>query len=345
MDTEVQTTLRDTLNEKFAEAAEEVKEVETTETAAETEARERDEKGRFVPKEAKTEQAPEEQIVPQEPAIQRPSSWKKEMWPVWDKLTTGASLTPEEARQLAQYNAQREQQFAGGVSTYKQEAERAKPILEVMAPFQADIERSGLPAPQILHSLMVANRTLAYGSPHEKLQLFSKLANDYGIPVAALYDQNVQQQYLSQPHQQYQPAQRQPDINQIVEQALAERETKQTIASMESNKEKYPFFQYVRNTMAQLLETGAATDLESAYELSLGSPEHSMLTQVMQQQQAQADEQRRIAEKQEAARKARANVVSTKSATPANAGTTNSKPSVRAALEESVAAHLGGARV
>ena len=287
--------------------------------------------------------------VAAEPAIQpipRPSSWKKEMWGIWDKMATGQPLDAKEARQVAEYNAQREQQFAGGVSTYKQEAERAKPLLEAIAPFQADLDKHGIQAPQMVHRLMAAHRALALGSPQEKVQQFTRLLQDYGIPLQALYDPAVQQQYIqSAPAQQSMPQQQAPDINALVEKALSEREVKQTVASMERDTEKYPAFQYVRNTMAQLLETNAATDLDDAYQQALSAPEHAFLTQALQQQQAQATEAQRVAAAQKTAAVARANTVSPRSATPAAAAAPSGKSTVRDALRESIAAITGGARV
>ncbi len=318
----------------------------------------RDEAGRFAKTDQKTSTTAEPAktaplqdatttaaVVEPQP-IPRPSSWKKEMWPLWDKLTMGAPLSAQEARQVAEYNAQREQQFAAGVSTYKSEADRAKPIMEVLSPYEGELQRINLSAPQMVHQLMTAHTTLAHGSPQEKMQLFSQLMQNYGVPLAAFYDQNTQQQYLqSAPARQALP-QAQPDINSLVEQVIQTREAKQTIAGMEKDAQKYPFFQYVRGTMAQLLETGVTTDLDDAYQQALQAPEHSVLTTFMHQQHVKDEEQRKLEAQQKAAKVARANVVSPKSATPmSNGSTTNSKPSVREALTEAMSAHLGSARV
>lgn len=320
----------------------------------------REESGRF----AKTEQKNSATAEPVKPAplqdattaqavvepaitpILRPSSWKKEMWPLWDKLNTGAPLTPAETRQIAEYNSQREQQFASGVSTYKQEAERAKPIFDALAPFEQELRRINTPAPQMVHQLMSAHTTLALGSPQEKLNLFAQLMQNYGVPVNAFFDQGAQQQFLaSAPAQRQQPVQQQPDINTLVEQALQQREAVQTVAGMERDTTKYPFLQYVRGTMAQLLEQGVTTDLDEAYQQSLQAPEHSMLTTFLHQQQVKDEEQRKLEAQQKTAKVARANLVSTRSATPASAGATNSKPSVREALQASMDAIAGSARV
>ena len=97
--------------------------------------------------------------------------------------------------------------------------------------------------------------------------------------------------------------------------------------------------------MAQLLESGEAADLNDAYAKALDAPEHEMLTTVQQAQQAQATEQARIATAQATVRAAKANTVSTRSATPASDGAPKGNPSVREALVAAVAQHRGGARV
>ena len=114
---------------------------------------ERDEKGRFVSKDKEetsssqetmqaadddTELENESEPEPQKPAISRPTTWKKEYLPIWDKLTTGQQLSPEEALKLAEYSNQREAEYKKGVSTYRTEAERAKEIFKALDPYMPD---------------------------------------------------------------------------------------------------------------------------------------------------------------------------------------------------------------
>lgn len=344
---QTQATLRETLEANVEAVREEVPDapvVETPATDAAADARARDEAGRFVKQEAKADApaptaAP---VVPEVPELPKPpSSWKKELWPVWESLHKG-QITPEQAKALVEYIPQRETQFATGVSTYKQIADSAKPLLDAVAPFQADLDQHGIKAPDMVGRLMAAHKTLALGSPQEKLHLFGKLAQDYGIPLQAFFDQNAQQQYLATPHT---PApQRAPDIPSLIEQAIANREVQQTVQSMEKDTEKYPFFPYVRSTMAQLLETNEATDLNDAYRKALERPEHAMLVSLSQKQQEQAEAQRKAEAAQAAVRAARSNTVSPKSATPLVAPV-NEKKGVRDALRDAIATHAGGARV
>ena len=232
-----QDTLRDTIQASIASVteAQEPAQTVTPEPSEAAAQRARDEAGRFAKAEKASADAgqkaltdPKGQPAPAiaEPAapaitpIPRPSSWSKEMWPIWEKLNTGDALTAQEARQVAEYNAKRETQFASGVSTYKQIADNAKPLLDAIQPFQEDMQRHGIQAPEMVHRLMSAHRALSMGSPQEKLQQFATLAQQYGIPLQAFYDQTAQQQYLATPHQpQQQPAQQPPNIEAMIENA------------------------------------------------------------------------------------------------------------------------------
>jgi len=356
-----QDTLRDTIQASIAAVTQENEpaEIVTPEPSESAAQRARDEVGRFAKtsadagqkalNDAKGQPAP---VVTElnEPAAQpipRPSSWSKEMWPLWDKLNTGAALTAQEARQVAEYNAKRETQFATGVSTYKQIADNAKPLLDAIQPFQEDMQRHGIQAPEMVHRLMSAHKSLSMGSPQEKLQQFATLAQQYGIPLQAFYDQAAQQQYLATPHQpQQQAPQQPPNFEAMIEKTLQQRELNQTIESMQRDTTKYPFFNYVRSTMAQLLETGAANDLDDAYQKSLDAPEHAMLSTAMATQQSQAAEAQRVAAAQTTARIARANTISPRSSTPAvPAASGNGKKSVRESLSEAMEMHRSSARI
>ena len=353
---EQQETLRDTLVASIAEHAEQADtSAPAQETDAQRESRQRDDKGRFAETGKPTVAAPQAKTsgdpssASTVPAVAAPSvpdpaaanenkypRVPKELWPLWDKITAGQPLNGQESRKIADFNVTREAQFVNGVSTYKQIAEGAKPLMEAIAPFQADMDKHGIQAPQMIHSLLSAHKSLSFGSPQQKLQLISKLANDYGIPIQALYDQGAQQQYLASAPAIQQPVQQAPDIKTEVDRVLAEREMQKSISDMAQDTAKYPFFNYVRATMAQLLETGEATDLADAYQIAIHAPEHATLSSMSSLQQTQAAEQQRVATAQ---------VTAKRSATPASAGAPTGKKGVRESLREAMELHAGGARV
>lgn len=314
-------------------APEVVIEAPTSETTEQRAQRERDEAGRFKAKEegavAKGPAAPvvPADVVPAPPVRKAPSSWKKDYWEAY------GALDPK----LADYIAQREEQFASGVSTYKQEAERAKELQDAIAPFQQDLAQHGMAPAQWIRNLGLAHQTLVKGTPEQKLQAFHKLAQDYRVPVDALLDPNVRQQFMNQ--QQQQP---QPDVGQLVEEKFMQVRAQTEIEQFASDP-AHEHFEAVKETMRQLLAAGLAPDLKSAYEKAVRMDPELFEREQLRTQEA-ADKQRRDAEAARVA-KARANVSSVKSATPTGPAGGGGKKDLRSALEEAVEANLGGARV
>ena len=315
--------------------------VETAEQkAGRTEGRQRDEHGRLLP--GKAQKAEPIQIaapvVPVKPATPPPSSWKKDHWESWNKI---ASENP----QLADYLNQREGEFAKGVSTYKQEYDSVKPLSDAMQPLLPTLKQYGIDPAQWITNMGNAHHSLVFGTPQQKLQMFAKMAQDYQVPLQALYDPQVQQQFLMQ--QQIQPPQSQQDVSALIEEKLLTREASRDIQQFESAKDVngnalYPHYPTVKNTMAQLLEANLAQDLKSAYDKAIRM--HDDIWQSEQAaKQAAAQNTVQIAQAKQVS-KAKAAAVSPKTATP-GAGTPQTTKGIRAALESAVEAHSEGGRV
>ena len=178
----------------------------------------RNEKGQFVAKdetvaeetsvEVATEDATEAELPEEQPAvgdIPKPTTWKKDLLPLWDKIAKGEQLSPEESRKHLEYLNQRENEFKKGVSVYKAEAERAKALEEAINPFIPELQAHGIHPAAWINNLGRAHLTLVKGSPEQKLQMFHRLAQDYGVnlnqtnepqqPVDAYTQQLMQQLY------------------------------------------------------------------------------------------------------------------------------------------------------
>lgn len=328
--------------------------------------RARDEHGRLLPGPAvrpETTQTPAAEGQPTAPPttaqaqtppaaelkpLQRPSSWKKEMWPLWDKLVKGEPLTAEEARQKAEYILQREGDFAKGVSTYKQEWERAKPMLDAVAPYLPLYQQHGIDPAQQFAKYAEIHKSLAMGSPEQKLGVFLRMAQDYQIPVQNMFvrgqDGQVyfNQQLMQQAQQAPQQRAPQPDIRKTVQDLLAEERAHQEAAAMESDTQKYPHFAEVKQSMAGLLQAGLAQDLQSAYDAALRLPNHFHLFEAQQQQQRQKQEQERLEAQRKAAEAARRNQVSPKTSSPAGQASKGSAKGLRSALESAFDEHTTG---
>lgn len=317
---EPQTTLRDTIADAVETAEAQTQPEVTTETAEQTAERVRDEKGRFARAGEQQEQpeAIHQEAVQQEepkPVRKPPSSWKKDYWDYWEKIGSNPELAP-----LQDYLEQRESEFAKGVSTYKSQWDQAAPIYEAIQPFMPELQQYGIRPDQWIQNLGNAHRTLALGTPEQKLQMFAKLATDYGVPLQALTGQPVDPQFgnvvgelttLKQQLQQFQAAQ------EMQERAALQQHIEQFKANA-------PYFEQVKDTMAQLLQSGVATDLQTAYDKAVRL--HDDIWQEQQAQQAKREAEERA--KQAAEKKAKA--VSPKSATPTGpASTGGGKTSLR----------------
>ena len=283
--------------------------------------------------------------VAAKPRPPRPSSWKKEYWDQWEKLDPT----------LAEYLHTRESQYASGVSAYKAEAEAAKPVMEAMQPFMGELQQHRIDPSRWITELGHVHRTLALGAPAQKLQTLARVAQVYGVPLQALYDQQAQQQYLAQGQfqQPVAPLPQQPQQQPLTAEAaeklfqkkFLEADSQREIERFAADTAKHQHYDEVRNTMAQLLEANLADDLDSAYETALRHPRHAQLWDSIQQQdRAAQDEQRRAAE---AARvlKAKGKAVSTATATPSGTSAEEKPKGLRSALEASFDAVVGGSRV
>lgn len=291
-------------------------------------------------------------VASSKPKYQRPTTWRKETWGVWDKLNAGQQLSPEEVHLMAEEAIRRDSDFARGVSTYRQEWENAKPLIEAMAPFMPLLQQHNIQPTQWISSLGNAHRILALGSPQEKAARFAQLAQEYGVPLEQLYMlgqdgrlyvnpafQNVPMQQ----HQQQQQALRPEDIDARIEQRLIDRQSEEAITSMAGNREKYPHFEEVRETMAGLLQAGLADGLEDAYDAALRHPRHAQLFTAMQEQQRQADEQAKAEERRKAAEGARRKAASPRTGTPTSvASAGDGKKGLRSTIEEAFDSTVGG---
>lgn len=297
------------------------------ETAEQREQRLRDERGRF----AKVEKQPEAQEPVQPQAAQPapepkkpPSSWKKDHWERWQKLD------PE----LQNYIEQREADYAKGVSTYKAQWDQAAPVYEAIQPFMPELQQYGIQPGQWIQNLGNAHRTLAMGSPEQKLQMFAKLATDYGIPLQALTQGGQVDPQFAHVTQTVSSLQREVENWKQQQQRAEQARLQQEIESFKANA---PHFEAVKDEMARLLQSGIASDLKTAYDKAIRlSDEVWQAEQARQAKEAEAERQAAIAKKRAAA-------VSPKSSGPTGQVATGSgKKDLRAVLSEAVAQHAGG---
>lgn len=338
---ETQITLRDTISDAFDQVEQQERPIDKIpadtieksrqlgdalqqETAEQKAERIRDEKGRFVEKPA--EKLTEKVQTEPKPRPPRPSSWKKEMWDHWEKLDP----------QVADYLQQREQEYAKGVSTYKHEWENARPIVEALSPFQPLLQQSNIKPTEWITNLGNAHRMLVQGSPQQRLQMFTKLAQDYQVPLQELLqgaDQTQQSpnQYINPLYERIQ----QLEGRLTSWQTQQEQQQQQAVLNeIEQFKTQHPHVEEVRATMAGLLQSGLAENLNDAYEAALRHPKHNNIYESIQQQSRQQDEAKRAEESTKRAKSAKANAVSPRTATPSGQVLSSGKKGLRDQLSD-----------
>lgn len=293
----------------------------------------RDEAGRFSKKEVLEKQldSPEANKpaeVEKTVDVQRPEppkSWKAEKRAVWDKLD------PE----VANYIHQREQESQRGFDDYRSKVE---PIYQQIQPHIEELRQQGVHPEMVVRDLLHTRRLLATGDEATKLQTLVNVAHACGIPLqqmlqhSAALPQHMQQHIepnVMQAQQrardlEFQMAQRQQQDHAQM-QAAAQ-------AEVENFKASHPYVDQLGPQMQQLLQAGLATDLDSAYSKALRLND-KLFEQSQATQREAAEKQRRI-EADKAAKAAKANAVSTRSATPGTAANGVAPKGRRAALED-----------
>lgn len=337
-----QTTLRDVLEANF-DSAEPTTPPEIAAVPS-TPSQPRDEVGRFAPKGkdeapvvAQPQAAPAPQVQEDPLAKLRPTTWKKEYLPLWDKAATGQALSADEWKKLAEYNGQRENEYKTGVSTYRAEAQAAKELQEAITPFLPQLQANNLKPAAWIKQLGSAHYALAKGTPELKLQVFRELAQRYGVPLAAVMQQpgqvpNVVNELMGQISELKQ------QMSGVTTWRQQQEETSLTseVQKFAQDKKTFPYFEECRGTMAQLLETGLAQDIPSAY-----AQAEWMVPEVREQKLLSASQQ---GQRQNAVQSARASAVSPKSVTPSGQVTTSGAKDRRGALEDAFD-QAGGGRV
>lgn len=311
----------------------------------------RNEKGQFAskteqdrdveesaPNVAETEEESDSTVEAQEveytPVVARPTTWKKEYLPLWDKLDKGEALSQDEARSLLQYNVQRENEFKKGVSAYKAEADNARSLTEAISPFIPELQKNGIHPAAWINNLGRAHMILSQAPYQQKIELFNKLAQDYGIDLNSGYSGENTTQY--QDPQAFALQQQIQQLQQQVQQVGSWKEQQEQgvlmneIQRFSSDVDKHPHFEVVREQMAQLLENGLANDLETAYAKAVRLNDEvwqSEQNRLLQSATKQATQAQRVA-------KAKAAAVSPKSVTPNSQGGQSGAKDRRSILAE-----------
>ena len=327
-------SLRDTIENAIESTDTEVTSESTSHEAVESDktTRPRDESGKF----AKTSQRSEASVT--EPSADnyrqeelkvdtkpRPSSWKKDYEEHWGKLDPT----------LQDYIQQREADYAKGVSTYKNQWDMAAPIVEAIRPFEQVLQQNNINPAQWISQLGNAHAQLVYGSPEQKLNMFAQLANEYGVNLGQLTGQTGYDPQFSQLAQELNQIKNQWTSFQSQQEIVEQSQLQNEIASFKDDK---PYFEDVRETMAGLLQSGMAHDLQSAYDKAI------RLNDDVFQKVSAGHAQKSEAAQREKVAQAKAKVLSPKSTTPTASATNGGKTasSAREAIMAAMEQHSSG---
>lgn len=314
--------LRESLTAAFDEASttseapsqEVVAEVEPNEgeTVAEAAERMRDERGRF----AKAEEQAAAEVEPWKAA---PKSWRKEMHEKY------GALPPE----VMQYIHEREGQVTKGITDYKTQAETASQRLteyeRVTQPYAEHLQQYG--GTERLGRLLHIDKVLTTGSPLEKQQMMSALLNATGIQLGEGQQLDTQNPLMGEVHTLRQQMQRLQQESEARELARATHEIQQF-------QQNAPYLDEVADDMQRLLQTGMATDLQSAYDRAIRLNDD--VWSRVQQDKAKNEQARK------AAQIARSSAVSPRSATPTAVAAPADAGNLRSNLSSAWDAVAGG---
>lgn len=312
-------TVRGALEAAFSDAA------DPAETVVETpiESRARDDSGRFAAKETPIEVVKEEKPeaaidapIAEEVKEERrpPSSWKKETQAEWATL-------PQHVQEDV---LRREADFHKGIEQYKGHAQRAASYDAAIEPYKPMLQSMGVAPEAAIGELFKTYTLLHNGSQEERAAALGQLARSAGLELDKIQEQQVDprvQDLIAQNRSlQYDQVQRE-------QQRLGQQryELNSQINKFSEGKEH---FNVVRDDMANLLETGRAADLETAYDMAIWA-RPDLRSGLLEQQTKAAEERVRASMQQQRAKTAS---VSVRGSSPVS-GTSAASTDLRAILE------------
>jgi len=199
-----------------------------------------------------------------------PASWKKEAKGEWAAI-------PLHIRQEVH---KREMEISRVLQETTQARQQVQEIQQVVSPFMARIQAAGISPTQAIGELLKADYTLATAPKAQRAQYMARLISEYDIDISELDSAIVAARQGGQQHQQSaQPQGIDPNqINALVQQQLnqalapfyqqrqqQDRQVQQeAVATVEqlSLDPKYPYFDEVRQEMADLIEVASRRGVE-----------------------------------------------------------------------------------
>ncbi|MCA1859308.1 hypothetical protein LE191_04185 [Janthinobacterium sp. HSC-3S05] len=221
--------------------------------------------------------------------VKAPASWKPAAREKFDAL-------PDEVKQEV---ARREYETDATLAKTASERRLAHEFMQVSQPYAADYQAMGINPLQAAGQFFQIDRALRIGSVAQKAALVSRMIKDYGIDLVALDSSLAGQTVPEQMKPGYDPelAARLDRVENYARQQQqsvvhAQQNQINTTIDQFANDQKNEFFNDVAPHMIGLLQSGAATDLKTAYEQACYA--NPSVRQVLTQRQL-ADKARLVA--------------------------------------------------
>lgn len=252
------------------------------------------------------------------PAVRLPKGWKQE---ALDKFAT---LDPEIQAEVLQ----REDDFFKGIEQYKQAAQYAKVVQDMLKPMEPLFQARGLNPLTHLQSVIEADRQIASAqTPEQKVELFRQLAHYYGVQIDdSLFhaEDSTVSSLRNEINGLKTTLQSQAEIAQKQELEKINNEI-QTFINDPANKH----FNALQHDIARLLETGACRTLKQAYDTALWS--NPIVRQQVLDEQAKEKSAAEEAEKKKL-------LEESKKRSSVNIKSTNVKPIGKRSIEDTLEA-------
>lgn len=317
-DAEVLSMAEELGKELFPETSVETTEGETdTDDGAET-STEKSTSDKAESESTTTEGKPAVTEQPASPAVRLPKGWKQE---ALDKFAT---LDPEIQAEVLQ----REDDFFKGIEQYKQAAQYAKVVQDMLKPMEPLFQARGLNPLNHLQSVIEADRQIASAqTPEQKVELFRQLAHYYGVQIddSLFHAEDSTVGALRNEINGLKTAwQSQAELVQKQELEKINNEI-QTFINDPANKH----FNALQHDIARLLETGACKTLKQAYDTALWS--NPIVRQQVLDEQAKEKSAAEEAEKKKL-------LEESKKRSSVNIKSTNVKPIGKRSIEDTLEA-------
>ena len=242
----------------------------------------RDEQGRFVERDKEQEPAAKleeaapgegDKPAPVESEVQVPDSstapgnWKEDKAPQsWTpKMREKWGELPQDVRQEI---VRREEAAVAGFRQLNEKFAPAQRVMEGLAPVFQEAQQYGADPVQHISNVMQTERVLRTADVKGKFQAIMQIADQYGVPLRDIINESVGEKVFPSAAQQ-QATTLPPQVEQELAQMRAWREeqsansAKAVVDAFAAGKE---FFQDVAPLMGTLMQSGAAADLQSAYD-------------------------------------------------------------------------------